>query len=314
MDRNRTWQSGAGQPAGGLPAAGERPGGVRWVMLVHPPAEEVDRQARSLGLGEVARLGPGPQPRAKLEPVRGGFYLRLYVFPPGREREPVALHLAVGRHGLLSWSEEPLAVLDPVRDRHRDPEGDITSPAALLYHIVDAVLTSLFPYLDRLNDEIVRLEGMALDGSNARIQSELFRVKREVLALRRVLASERDVVHQLLRVYGSSLGPREQADYFLESYDHVLRLFDTVDTFREMLGAVLDAHLSTVSNRLNEIVKTLTLVTTVLLPASLLASLWGTNFDALPGRDHPYGFFILLGVMAAVSAGLLWIFRRRHWL
>ena len=144
------------------------------------------------------------------------------------------------------------------------------------------------------------------------MQERIFRLKREVFNVRRMLASMRDTVSQLVRYWSTS--SEGDSFYYMELYDHMIRLFDTADTYRELVNSVLDLYLSTVNNRMNEIVKTLTLVTTVLLPASVMAALYGMNFDHLPLMHHDWGFFIILVVIVAISSLLYWIFRRRQWL
>jgi magnesium transporter len=157
------------------------------------------------------------------------------------------------------------------------------------------------------------VEQRVFNASRAKeLKSELFGLKREGYHMRRVVASLRDVTAQMVRFWTT----REPQDavYAFELYDHVIRVFDAASASSELVNSVMDLYLNTVSNRLNEIVKTLTLLTTVLLPASLMAALYGMNFDYLPLAHYRWGFFVILTIIGVVSTSLYWIFRRRQWL
>lgn len=216
---------------------------------------------------------------------------------------------------VISFTPRNVPVIAKVRRKLADNPEWIGSTARVVYFLVDEVLGSLFLFLDSLNDQIAALEQEVFHPRReSRIQSKIFRVKRETLRSRRILASMRDMTAQLVRHWTTTSRVQGDSFYYMELYDHMIRLFDTVDTCRELINSVLDLYLSTVSNRLNEIVKTLTLLTTVLLPASLVAALYGMNFDHLPMSHHPQGFFVVVGIIAVTSGVLFWIFRRRQWL
>jgi magnesium transporter len=127
-----------------------------------------------------------------------------------------------------------------------------------------------------------------------------------------MLGSERDVAYQLARYWSGE--PNMDSVYAFELYDHVIRLSDAADTYREMMDTVLDIYLSSVSNRLNEIVKTLTIVTALFMPASVIAAVYGMNFEHIPGADNPWAFHLVILMVIVISAALLWIFKRRKWL
>lgn len=224
----------------------------------------------------------------------------------------VPIYIWANSHKVVSFSAQPLAAIDQVRDKLADNPEWVASSSRLVYYLLDEILGGLFPFLDGLNDRIAVLEEVVVRVRRpGRMEQRIFRLKRELLKARHVLASMRDAVSQLVRYWTTHND--FDSFYYMELYDHMIRHFDTVDTYRELVNSVLDLHLSTVSNRLNEIVKTLTLVTTALLPASLVAGLYGMNFDYVPLTHYRWGFFVVLGVIATVSLLVFSLFRRRDW-
>lgn len=214
---------------------------------------------------------------------------------------------------VLSYSPDWIEPIEQARKRLSDNPGWVVSSSRLIYYLLDELFGALFPFLDNLNDQIGALEeGIFQHRRRAHLERKIFQVKREVLKARRAMASVRDAVSQLVRHW--TVHQQHDPFYYMELYDHMIRHFDTVDTYRELVNSVMDLHLSTVSNRLNEIVKTLTLVTTVLLPASLMAALYGMNFDYLPLIHYRFGFFVVLGVIGAISAAVYAFFRHRRWI
>lgn len=207
---------------------------------------------------------------------------------------------------VVSWGKDARFVDDVFQKARRHSEW-VRTPAMLLFALLDSLVDGFFPFLDRLNDKIYGLERRVLAArSGHSLEGEVVAHKRVVLEARRHLSSTRDLIH--------ALAGRFPEPYHFELYDHMLRVLDIVDGYREMLDTIMDLHLTTVSNRLNEIVKTLTLVTTMMLPASLVASIYGMNFDHAPAVHWRWGFYCVLGFVLAVSAALWLWFRRHRWL
>ncbi len=248
----------------------------------------------------------------------GGNFFHLVVYRlagdiaiPRPETSTRAIHLLVHEWGILTWGDDadgPLATLHSKIQRY--PRW-ITSRSALLFGILDGLFASWLPVIDRLDEAVVKLEQQALSSSRggAPLQTRVTECKHQVAHLHRILISSRDMARNLSHRF-----PDEDVTYYFELYDQVSRLNETVEGLGTMLDTVLDLHLSTVSNRLNEVVKTLTLVTTMMLPASLVAAFYGMNFDHVPGIHWTYGFYMVLGFVALVSIGLLIWFKRRSWI
>lgn len=221
-----------------------------------------------------------------------------------------ALHLIIHERGVITWSPSPAEMIDELHAKMLRYPSWIKGRSALLFAILDAVFDTFYPFLDAVNDLILQLEQKAL-GNVVRksLEVQVMSYRHLLLDVRRILSSARDMVRSLAHKF-----PDESAADYFEAYDRILRLSEVSDGYREMLDTIMDLHLSSVSNRLNEIVKTLTLVTTMMLPASLVAAIYGMNFDHAPGVHWEYGFYCVLGFVAIVSAGLLVWFKRQAWL
>lgn len=293
---------------------------IKWVHLQEPSDQELRHFLNQQG---IHLSFPSISHRATFDRYEDFYYVRFYAFPghghPYQVR-PIAVHLVVQATTVLTWGNaETDELIDKLRDKLDGHRGLIDSVHALCYAVLDQIVEDTFWMFDGLNDRLAHVEHEVFQKSiPSNIQQRIFRLKREILGLRHILASERDVSYQLVRFWDGVATKGEQAtDQILwrfELYDHVIRLFDSADTYRELVNTALDIYLSNVSNRLNEIVKKLTIMTVLFMPASLVAALYGMNFDFLPGQHHPFGFYFVITGVAIISLSLVWIFRSRRWL
>ena len=191
----------------------------------------------------------------------------------------------------------------------RKPELAAYGPARLMHAIVDQAVDAYFPVIDRLDDFMDGLEEKIFSRFDEGALREVFAVKRLVLSLRRHLAPERDALTVLTNRPSTLLTPDTQI-YFRDIYDHVLRIYDSLEQFRDLLSSTLDSYLTQVSNRLGTATKALSVVATVTLPFVVVSGMWGMNFDHIPLHNHPHGFMILLLSQLALGvlilAGLKW--------
>jgi magnesium transporter len=212
---------------------------------------------------------------------------------------------------------------------HRDASPELTSLARrlrqhaeadhvmLIYRVVDTLIDGYFPVLGDLDDRIDELEDAILQRPTDQQLGQLFDMKRWLIALRKVVTPQRDMFATLLSSADALPGMTPDAErYFRALYDHLIRISDLVDSYRDLLGSVLDTHLSTVSNRLNVVVKQLTIIATIFLPLSFLTGFFGQNFGWMVTRLTSLPVFLGagIGLQVAVAAGLIIVFRRRGWL
>lgn len=287
-----------------------------WTHLVSPSESELRQE---LSAHQVSLPTPTESYRATFDRYATFYYVRFYGFEIAdspRLLKVVSVHLAVKSSSIISWSTGSLEALKRVAEKingHSDEDYDSNTMA---FYLLDELVEDTFTVLDVFNDRLAGIEHDVFNSSSGQphIQQEIFRLKREILKLRHTLASERDVSYQLVRYWDTALDQSSATEWAFQLYDHVIRLFDSADIYRELVNSALDIYLGSVSNRLNEIVKKLTLVTVLFVPASLVAALYGMNFDYLPGQHHPWGFFLVVGVVIMMSLTLLAVFRQRRWL
>ena len=223
---------------------------------------------------------------------------------------------------LLSVRERDSDVFEPVRERLRKGIGRrIRRMGAdyLAYALMDTVVDHVFPVLDRIGEHIEEIESSLLDDPTEDDLNQLHRLKRDLLLLRRSVWPLREAVGTLLR--GDNELVTDETRVFLRDVaDHVAQAIDIIETFREMTSSLVDLYLSSVSNRMNEIMKVLTIIATIFIPLSFVAGLYGMNFDPevspwnMPELDWYWGYPAALAVMMAIAGALLIFFRRKGWI
>ncbi|PZR87847.1 MAG: magnesium and cobalt transport protein CorA [Candidatus Nephthysia bennettiae] len=222
-------------------------------------------------------------------------------------------------HFLIAVHAAPIPALEEAVDRwRRNTEIIENGIGALIYAVLDTVVDSYFPVLDGIEDEIERSEERIFaQRRNAGYHNEtvegLFALRRELLLLRRVIAPARDVMGTLAR-RALAHTHADVLPYMQDVYDHVVRTLDTVDTYRDLLTGAMDASLSVTSNRLNQVMKTMTAGSIILMADALIAGIYGMNFKDIPELSWQYGYFYALALMAGVTAILAYCFRRAWWL
>ena len=197
-----------------------------------------------------------------------------------------------------------------------------TSPIAckrgagyLLHQILDRIVDYYSPVLDDFDNRIDELEARIFIGmsSNNEMLSEIMNIKRSVLRLRRISIKQLDI---LLRISRGEfdLIPQSLLPFYRDIYDHLVRVADLAESYRDLITGLLDAHLSVVSNRLNEVMKVLTIFSAIMLPLTFIVGVYGMNFDNMPELHSRYGYFVVIGVMVVVALGMLTFFWKRGWL
>ncbi len=219
--------------------------------------------------------------------------------------------LFVGRDFLITV-RDPNCVGNEVLQRALKAGSD-EKPSKLLYLITDSIVDSYFVSIDHSDDRIDELQDSVLDSPSPAILESLFDQKRKLIELRRVLVNLRDACMSLQRESGSILEP-ELYPFFRDVYDHALRLLDMVETLRDLLNNTFDVYLSSVANRTNQVMKVLTVVSTVTLPALVISSIYGMNVKGLPLLESDHGAEIIIAVMLALTALVFWMLKRFDWL
>lgn len=219
----------------------------------------------------------------------------------------------LGKNYIVTTHARPIPAIDAFALRCESaPEILSRGPARAMYTVMDSAVDAYFPVLDQVDVFIDGLEERVFASYDADVLQDIFSVKRSVLALRRHLWPEREVFNALANRPTTLLTPDEQR-YFRDVYDHVLRINDTLEQYRDLLTSVLDASLTQISNRLGMVTKGLTVVATISVPFVVVSGMWGMNFASIPLANWPHGFWVMMGVQLALCGGLLWYLLRRGW-
>jgi magnesium transporter len=222
--------------------------------------------------------------------------------------------LYLGPNYVVSFHQEPLPAIEALRERVGKEGPDFRRSADYLAHaLLDAVVDGFQPEVEVLDDRLSHLEEHVLQQPEAALLEEILTLKRNVQRLRRTLVPQRDMVNRIARGEFPTVVRPETHMYFRDIYDHVVRVTELVETLRDLADGALNIYLGSVNNRMNEVMKTLSVVAGVLLPLTFIASIYGMNFEHMPELEWRYGYFIALGVMAAVGVSLALFFRSRRW-
>ncbi|MBC6432999.1 magnesium/cobalt transporter CorA [Nostoc sp. HG1] len=230
--------------------------------------------------------------------------------------------LILGKNYLLTVQEEPEHdCFEGVRSRIEKNKGIIRKQGAdyLAYAVLDAIIDGFFPVLELYGERIEELEEEVIVKPTPQTLQNIYQIRRELLQLRRAIWPQRDAINSLIRD-GSDLICEEVRIYLRDCYDHTVQVMDMVETYRELASGLMDVYLSAVSNKMNEIMKVLTIVSTIFIPLTFVAGIYGMNFNTekspynMPELNWYWGYPLCLAVMAAIALGLLFFFWRRGWL
>jgi len=225
------------------------------------------------------------------------------------------ISLILGKNFVLSFQEAAGDDFDPIRERIRTNKGRIRKMPAdyLAYALIDAIVDHYFIILEQLGERIDLLEAeMVANPTNDTLQ-RTHRLKREMLVLRKSVWPLREVVGQLER--GESALICKQTHVFLRDvYDHTIQVIDTIETYRDLLSGLLDLYLSTVSNKMNAVMKVLTVIATIFIPLTFIVGIYGMNFEFMPELHWRWGYPAILVLMLAIGTGMLFLFRKKNWL
>ncbi|WP_107668545.1 magnesium/cobalt transporter CorA [Cyanothece sp. BG0011] len=293
---------------------------ISWMDVQGLGSEKVLKQ-----IGEIFQLHPllledvvnVPQ-RPKLEDYNEQLVLIVQMVRPNADEEGFEseqVSFVLGNRYLLTFQEEEIEdCFDIVRERIRANQGKVRQQGAdyLMYLLLDSIIDGYFPVLEDYGDRIEDIEDELAIAPNTNQLKEIYVIRRELLALRRAIWPLRNVTNMLVRGESSLISSEAQI-YFRDCYDHVIQILDIVETYRELASSLMDAYLSSMSNKMNEVMQVLTVVSTIFIPLTFIAGVYGMNFEYMPELKTRWGYFSCLGLMAAIAGGLIFFFWRRGW-
>jgi magnesium transporter len=241
--------------------------------------------------------------------------LRLFNEDAGGGLIAEQVSIVFGPNWLISLQEKEGRLFDPIRERLRNEKGRLRKAGAdyLAHALLDTIVDGYFVILDKLGEKIENLEEALVGRPSPETLLAIQALKREMIFLRKSVWPLREMIGALGRS-DSPLIREPSVIYFRDVYDHAVQVIDTIESYRDMLSGMLDIYLSSISNRMNEIMKVLTIIATVFMPLTFLAGVYGMNFKHMPELEWPWGYFSLWGVMIVIAVFMLIAFRRKKWL
>ncbi|MEM4598874.1 MAG: magnesium/cobalt transporter CorA [Candidatus Diapherotrites archaeon] len=225
------------------------------------------------------------------------------------------ISIILGENFVLTFQEKEGDVFGPVRERIRKNKGKIRKMGAdyLAYSLIDAIVDNYFSVLENLGEQIEHIEDKLIIKPEQKQLVALHQLKRELLFLRRASWPMREAIGQMHR--GSSkLITHTTEIYLRDIYDHTILIIDTIETYRDIISDLFDIYLSSISNKLNEIMKVLTIIATIFIPLTFITGIYGMNFENMPELKWEYGYFLVLSIMAILGISMAIAFKKRGWI
>lgn len=226
------------------------------------------------------------------------------------------ISLVMGKDYILTFQESGGDVFEGVRDRITNNKGRIRSNGSdyLLFSLLDAIIDNYFEVIDNISEKIEILEERLFHPqANDEIIFEIQELKRTILRIRRAVFPLREVLGRMEKL-GNNLMEDKTRNYFRDLYDHVIQVSENIDIYREMTRGLMEMYMTTISNRMNEVMKVLTIIATIFIPLTFIVGVYGMNFEYIPELKWKYSYFVLWGIMILIFLSMLYYFRRKKWL
>jgi magnesium transporter len=260
--------------------------------------------------------------RAKFTEQENYFYLVVHGMSfdtQTAEANTPKLDIIFGKNFIITAHRASLPWLDPLFEETQGENADEhlmgRGMPFLLYALLDTLVDSYFPVLDVIDEIIDDLEDVTVNSTSNDVQIRIFRIKRSLALMRRVISPQVEVANALVGRTGKFI-PAKAEPYFADVHDHLIRAFEVLDSYRDLMSGMLDVYLTTISNRLNVVMKQLTIIATIFMPITFITGVFGQNFGHLPQVEHDNGylFWIVLAFMGLITVMQIWYFKKREWL
>jgi len=299
---------------------------VRWInvaglsnmRIIHALATKYD--LHPLAVEDVLHLSQRPKVESYGGGGEGDMQARLFIVTHALQLQGERLHseqvsIFLGHRTVLTFQETPGDVWDPIRQRLKTKGSRLRNNDAsfLVYSLLDANIDRCFPILEHFGDRAEELDILILEESQRNVISDIHQLKRDLLLMRRNLWPMREVVSTLQRESHECVSDTTRV-YLRDLYDHVIQIIDIIEIYREITSDLTETHMSAVSNRMNEIMKVLTMIGTIFIPLTFLAGVYGMNFRHLPELDQVWAYPAFWAVCLVVAGVMVVWFRRRKWM
>lgn len=295
-----------------------------WIDMLNPTQEEYELiltqifHFHPLAVEDAIRDSHVP----KVDDYNSYLFVVAHTIHLGDERMDLDTHeldIFLGQNYLITMHNVTMTNIDRLWEpAHHDERGLARGAAMLLYELLDRQVDTYTPLIDQFEDRLETLGDQifhtnSTQGPELALIEEILTAKSTALRLRRILGPQRDLLSRLARDDYAVIPARTRI-YFRDVYDHLLRVADLADSMRDLASSTMETHLTLVNNRMNEVMKVLTMISTIFIPLSFLAGVYGMNFDFMPELNQPWTYPALWGIFLTIGGGMLWMFRRRGWL
>jgi magnesium transporter len=294
-------------------------GKLVWVDVKEPT--EADQAALVSGLGMTADTAAEAlrmHQRPRIADLQDDIAMLVMYGLAEKRGDPVEVHLLVAEKYVVTIHDSHVSALAAVQDHCKIPVHYAeATPLTVVHQVIDSIADGYFPRLSELDDEIDDVEEEIFANPTDEQLQKLFLMKRELISMRRVVTPMRDMLGAVFTGVVDLPGfSMETSGWLRDAYDHTIRISDLIDSYRDLLTGAMDVYLSTVSNRLNSVMKQLTVIATIFLPLAFVTGFFGQNFSFLTSHIQSAWTFWLfaVGIELAISVGMLWLFRRRKWI
>lgn len=258
------------------------------------------------------------QDRPKLDEFDNYLFIvcKMLYFKNDDELNFEHISIVAGKGFVITFQEADGDVFDDLRDRISHGKGRIRSLGSdyLMYAILDALVDNYLNVIEAMGDKVEELEDAVFNAQpNNNISNIIQQQKREILKIRRSVVPLREVINRLEKSENAIIEKKTHS-FLRDLYDHIVQVNENIELYREMIWSLMDMYMTIISNKMNEVMKVLTIIATIFIPLTFIAGLYGMNFDNIPELHNQNGYFILLGVMAVIFVLMLVYFRKKKWL
>ena len=291
---------------------------VVWADVSDPTSRDFEELAEEFGFHHLSIEDcRNEHQRPKVEEYAGYYFIVLYeaeLAGPNDRLELRELNIFLGKNYLVTVHSRPIRAIETARRLwHEWTDRAEQGSGLLAYLLIDAIVDDYLPLLDAVSERMDELEDSIFGEFRAESLEEIFSIKKKLLYLRRSITPLRDVFNTMLR-REQPIFPRETHVYFQDVFDHLIRVADTIDTLRDMLSSTMDAYLSVAGNRMNQVMKRLTSISTILMSVTLIAGIYGMNFVFMPELKWRYGYVFALLSMVGVGLALYAYLKKVKWI
>lgn len=255
--------------------------------------------------------------RPKTEDFGEYLFFTIKMFHKNKLKETEFEHISfvLGKNLIICFQENPEDIFDLIRERLKTSFGKIRHKKAdyLFYRFIDTIIDHYFVVLDQIAEKIEDLEDEVMDKPSTKTLQKLQMVRKELIYLRRSIFPIRESINTILRSE-TKLMSKETERYFTDVYDHTIQVIESMETYRDLLSGIMDLYMNTASNRMNEIMKVLTIMSTIFIPMTFIAGIYGMNFDHMPELHYKWSYPIAWIIMIGVAVFMLIYFRKKKWL